>query len=89
LAKSASRGVSEICATAKTSRISNFSNRVVSAQELPEGQDCRIVNYLKDYDPRDRTDWERGFRWLKKRTEEFRNVFGPRVRALSLDEQTE
>ena len=44
-------------------------------QELPEGQDCRIVDYLQDYDPRDRTDWERGFRWLKKRAEDFRTVF--------------
>lgn len=58
-------------------------------QELPEGQDCRIVDYLKEYDPRNRTDWERGFRWLKKRAEDFRSIFGPRVRALSLDDQTE
>ena len=58
-------------------------------QELPEGQDCRIVDYLKDYDPRNRTDWERGFRWLKRRAEDFRSIFGPRVRALSLDDQTE
>jgi hypothetical protein len=51
-------------------------------QELPEGQDCRIVDYLKDFDPRNRSEWERGFRWLKKRAEEFRSIFGPRVRAI-------
>ena len=51
-------------------------------QELPEKQDCRIVDYLKDFDPRNRSEWERGFRWLKKRAEEFRSVFGPRVRAI-------
>lgn len=58
-------------------------------QELPEGQDCRIVDYLRDFDPANRPDWERGFRWLKKRAEEFKNIFAPRVRALSLDEETE
>ena len=52
-------------------------------KELPEGQDCRIVDYLKDFDPRNRGEWERGFRWLKKRADEFRPVFGPRVRAIS------
>ena len=52
-------------------------------QELPEKQDCRIVDYLKDFDPRNRSEWERGFRWLKKRAEEFRSVFGPRVRAIT------
>ena len=25
-------------------------------QELPEGQDCRIVDYLRDFDPRERQD---------------------------------
>ena len=51
-------------------------------KELPEGQDCRIVDYLKDFDPRNRADWERGFRWLKKRADDFRPVFGPRIRAI-------
>ncbi len=58
-------------------------------QALPAGQDCRIVDYLKDFGPRNRPDWERGFRWLKKRTEEFRSVFGPRVRAISAVEQSD
>ena len=51
-------------------------------QELPEGQDCRIVDYLKDFNPSNRSEWERGFQWLKKRAEEFRSVFAPRVRAI-------
>ena len=58
-------------------------------RELPEGQDCRIVDALGDFDPRNRAEWERGFHWLKKRAEEFKNVFAPRVRALSLDDETE
>lgn len=51
-------------------------------QELPEKQDCRIVDYLKDFDPRHRGDWDRGFSWMKRRAEEFRSVFAPRVRAI-------
>jgi len=57
-------------------------------QELPEKQDCRIADYLKDFDPRQRGDWHRGFGWMKKRAEEFRSVFAPRVRTISLDEET-
>ncbi len=51
-------------------------------QELPEKQDCRIVGYLKDFDPKHRGEWDRGFSWMKKRAEEFRSIFAPRVRAL-------
>lgn len=58
-------------------------------QELPEKRASRIVDYLKDFDPRNRGDWDRGFGWMKKRAEDFRSIFGPRVRALSLDDQTE
>ncbi|MFM7100321.1 MAG: hypothetical protein ACKO3N_04030 [Verrucomicrobiota bacterium] len=47
------------------------------------------MDYLKDFDPRDKTGWERGFRWLKGRAEQFRAVFGPRVRALALDDDAE
>jgi hypothetical protein len=54
-------------------------------QELPEGQDCRIVDSLKNFDPRNRSEWEKGFSWLKNRAEEFRSVFGPRVKALPFD----
>ncbi len=58
-------------------------------QELPEKQDCRIVDHLKDFDPRNRASWDRGFTWMKKRAEEFRTVFAPRVRALSGDGESE
>jgi hypothetical protein len=58
-------------------------------QELLEGQDCRIVDYLQNFDPRNRQDWDRGFGWLKKRTEEFRSVFGIRVKQLTLEEDNE
>jgi hypothetical protein len=57
--------------------------------ELPEGQDCRIVDYLQDFDPRNRQDWDRGFGWLKKRAEEFRSVFSIRVKQLALEEDNE
>ena len=56
-------------------------------QELPEKQDCRIVDYLKDFDPRQRGDWDRGFGWMKKRAEDFRSVFAPRIRVVSLDSE--
>ena len=55
-------------------------------QELPDRQDCRIADYLKDFDPKNRSDWERGFSWLKKRAEEFRAVFGPRIRVLPIND---
>jgi len=58
-------------------------------QELPEKQDCRIVDYLKDFDPRSRVEWDRGFGWMKTRADEFRSVFAPRVRGLSVDEDVE
>jgi hypothetical protein len=58
-------------------------------QELPDRQDCRIADYLKDFNPKNRSDWERGFSWLKKRAEEFRSVFGPRIRALPIDDDLE
>jgi hypothetical protein len=58
-------------------------------QELPEKQDCRIVDYLRDFDPSNRSGWEQAFCWLKRRTEEFMNVFAPLVRSLSLDKETE
>ena len=53
------------------------------------GERQRIVDTFSDFDPRNRADWERGFRWLKKRAEEFKNIFAPRVRVLSLDDETE
>ena len=58
-------------------------------QELPEKQDCRIVDYLKDFDPRSRVEWDRGFGWMKKRADEFRSVFAPRIRGLSVDAEVE
>lgn len=57
-------------------------------QELPDGQDSRIFDALKEFDPTERSEWDRGFRWLKKRAEEFHATFAPRVRALALDEES-
>ena len=34
-------------------------------QELLEKRASRIVDYLKDFDPSNRSGWEQGFCWLK------------------------
>ncbi|MBC8214207.1 MAG: DUF4268 domain-containing protein [Candidatus Marinimicrobia bacterium] len=50
-------------------------------QELPQGQDCRII-YYTDGDIRDRENWEKSFEWMKDKTESFHKVFSPRVKQL-------
>ena len=47
----------------------------VDWKELPESQNSRIVDYLKDINPSNRSECERGFQWLKKRADDFRPVF--------------
>lgn len=53
-------------------------------QELPEGQDCRIIQY-HDGDSKDRTQWATLHEWLKGRAEMFYEVFSPRIRSLDLN----
>ncbi|HEY2082861.1 MAG TPA: DUF4268 domain-containing protein [Verrucomicrobiae bacterium] len=56
-------------------------------QELPDGQDCRIVRYKPDFDPSEKSAWQEGFKWLKKEAELFHKVFSPRIKALSIEDE--
>lgn len=53
-------------------------------QELPDGQDCRIVLYRAEVDISDEANWADAFAWLKSEAELFHNTFSPRIRALPL-----
>lgn len=53
-------------------------------QELPEGQDCRIVNYKK-FDVKEESSWSEIFAWMKERSESLYKVFSPKVKKLNLD----
>ena len=54
-------------------------------QELPEGQDCRIRQY-RDGDSKKKSEWAELHEWLKDRAEAFHKEFGPRVKALKLED---
>jgi hypothetical protein len=59
-------------------------------QELPDGQDCRIVRYKTDFDPNEKSTWQEDFKWLKNEAELFHKVFSPRIKGLPIeDEETE
>ncbi len=53
-------------------------------QELPKGQDCRVVRYRPNIDVTDQSNWEESYRWLKKEAEVFHKTFSPRIKALPL-----
>lgn len=53
-------------------------------QELPEGQDCRIIQY-KNAPLNDKKDWPSQFSWLKDRAEAFYKTFSERIRNLDLE----
>lgn len=55
-------------------------------QELPEGQDCRIIQY-RDGDSKNKKQWPELFGWLKEKSEAFFLAFGPRIKALELDNE--
>ncbi len=52
-------------------------------QELPEGQDCRIILY-NDASTRDESKWAAQYQWLIEQAELFDNVFRARIKSLSL-----
>jgi hypothetical protein len=52
-------------------------------QELPEGQDCRIILY-GDGDIRDKEKWGEYFAWFQEHAERFHQVFSKRVKELQL-----
>ena len=54
-------------------------------QELPQGRDCRIVQY-RPGDIEERGQWSELHAWLLDRLEAFRRSFTDRVRALDLGE---
>jgi len=58
-------------------------------QELPDGQDCRVVLYKTAFDPTDKSQWEQGFEWLKNQAELFHKVFSPRIKALPIADEEE
>lgn len=52
-------------------------------QELPEGQDCRIIKY-READTKNRETWPELHTWLKDSAESFHDVFSPRIKTLKL-----
>jgi hypothetical protein len=54
----------------------------VSWDELPNGIDSRIVTYLMNSDPTDKSDWLRQHEWLSKHLNALHRVFSPYVRNL-------
>ena len=52
-------------------------------QELPEGQDCRIIQY-KEGDSMHEREWGTLHEWLKDRAEAFYHEFSPRIKRLDL-----
>jgi hypothetical protein len=51
-------------------------------QELPDGQDCRIVLYKHNIDIKDRNNWQDAYKWLKENAEKFHKTFSPIIRSL-------
>jgi hypothetical protein len=58
-------------------------------QELPEGQDCRIVLYRSNLDLTNKTAWNECFNWLKKEAELFHKVFSSRIKALPIEDEAD
>lgn len=54
-------------------------------QELPEGQDCRIIQY-HDGDAKNEREWPKMHEWLKERAESFYREFSPRIKQLDLSD---
>lgn len=51
-------------------------------QELPDGQDCRIVLYKHNIDIKNRTNWQDANKWFKENAEKFHKTFSPIIRSL-------
>ncbi len=54
-------------------------------QELPEGQDCRVIQY-RDGNSKEQSEWPEIHGWLKQTAEAFHRELGPRVKKLDLTE---
>ncbi len=55
-------------------------------QELPEGQDCRIIQY-RDGDSKNKHTWPELHQWFKDRAEAFYNGFSPAIKKLNLNDE--
>jgi hypothetical protein len=53
-------------------------------QELPQGQDCRIIRYRTNLNLTEVSVWPEAFSWLKQEAERFYKVFSPRIKQLPL-----
>jgi hypothetical protein len=53
-------------------------------QELPDGQDCRIILYRPDLDVSDKSAWPQAFAWLKIEAETFHKAFSQRIKVLPI-----
>ena len=52
-------------------------------QELPDGQDCRIVIFT-DGDIRNKENWQEYLKWFWEHAEKFHKVFSERIKKLTL-----
>lgn len=53
-------------------------------QELPEGQDSRVILYNSTIDITDKSTWISAYHWLRTEAELFSAAFAPRIKALPL-----
>jgi hypothetical protein len=53
-------------------------------QELPDGQDSRIILYSEG-NIKDKDKWEQYFKWFKEYSEKFHKAFSARIRKINLD----
>jgi len=58
-------------------------------QELPEGQDCRIVKYKENVDVMDKSNWAEALAWLKTEAEQLHSAFSPQIKALPVFDEFE
>ena len=58
-------------------------------QELPEGQDCRIIKYKQNVDITDKSKWEEEFKWLKDNALIFHKAFAQRIKVLPIIDDVE
>lgn len=58
-------------------------------QELPDGQDCRIVRYRQGVNITEKANWEDAFRWLQNEAQLFHKAFSTCIKALPIEDEEE